>query len=55
MQCSRANAGTAGATVAAAARQLGVSRPWASREANAAGRRIVIAEAKDPRQSIDSG
>jgi len=34
----------AGITVAAVARQLGVSRPWASREANAAGMRCLIAE-----------
>jgi hypothetical protein len=33
-----------GITVAAAARQLGVSRSWASREANAPGTRSLIAE-----------
>jgi len=30
------------------ARQLGVSRSWASREANAAGTRFLIAELLDP-------
>jgi len=34
----------AGLTVAAVARQLGVSRSWASREANAPGTRVLIAE-----------
>jgi hypothetical protein len=34
--------------IAAAARQLGVSRSWASREANAAGTRILIAELLAP-------
>jgi hypothetical protein len=34
----------AGITVAAVARQLGVSGSWASREANASGTRLVIAE-----------
>jgi hypothetical protein len=49
-QCTRtkqyiiAAALLAGITVAAVARQLGVSRSWASREANAAGTRILIAE-----------
>jgi hypothetical protein len=37
-----------GITVAAAARQLGVSRSWASREANAPGTRILIAELLEP-------
>jgi hypothetical protein len=39
----------AGITVAAAARQLGVSRSWASREANASGTRILIAELLEAR------
>jgi transposase-like protein len=34
----------AGITVAAVARQLGVSRSWASREANAPGTRLLISE-----------
>ncbi len=34
-------------TVAAAARQLGLSRSWASREANAAGTKILVAELLD--------
>jgi hypothetical protein len=34
----------AGITIAAVARQLHVSRSWASREANAAGTRILIAK-----------
>jgi hypothetical protein len=38
----------AGITVAAVARQLGVSRSWASREANAAGTRILVAELLEP-------
>jgi hypothetical protein len=33
--------------IAAVARQLGVSRSWASREANAPGTRILIAELLD--------
>jgi hypothetical protein len=36
------------ARFAAVARQLGVSRPWASREANAAGTRCLIAELLEP-------
>ena len=38
----------AGTTVAAAARQLGVSQSWASREASAAGTRVLIAELLEP-------
>jgi hypothetical protein len=34
----------AGLKIAAVARQLGVSRSWASREANAPGTRILIAD-----------
>jgi hypothetical protein len=34
----------AGIKIATVARQLGVSRSWASREANAAGTRILIVE-----------
>jgi hypothetical protein len=35
---------TIGIKIAAVARHLGVSRPWASREVNAPGTRILIAE-----------
>jgi hypothetical protein len=38
----------AGITVAAVARQLGVSRSWASREANAPGTRLLIAQLLAP-------
>jgi hypothetical protein len=37
----------AGIKIATVARQLGVSRSWASREANAAGTRILVAELLD--------
>jgi hypothetical protein len=37
----------AGITVAAVARQLGVSRSWASREAHAPGTRVLVAELLD--------
>ncbi len=40
----------AGITVAAVARQLGVSRSWASREANARGTRVLIAELFESRR-----
>src|SRR4030081_372465 len=39
-----AEAVLAGLKIAAVARQLGVSRSWASREANAPGTRILIAD-----------
>jgi hypothetical protein len=38
------------AGVAAVARQLGVSRSWASREANAPGTRLLIAELFESRR-----
>ena len=40
----------AGIKIAAVARQLGVSRSWASREANAPGTRNLIAELLDLRR-----
>jgi hypothetical protein len=40
----------AGIKIAAVARQLGVSRSWASREANAPGTRTLIAELLDARR-----
>jgi len=51
---SRTRSGGAGIKIAAVARQLGVSRSWASRKANAAGTRILIAELLDSQREHSS-
>jgi hypothetical protein len=47
-RCIIAVAVLAGVKIATAARQLGVSRSWASREANAPGTRLLIAQLLAP-------
>jgi hypothetical protein len=53
-RCIIAGAVLAGIKITTVARQLGVSRSWASREANAPGTRILIAEVLDSHALTES-